>query len=488
MNKLSVRLVFGLLLLIAPLAAVGGVGTSNDRGLDVAFPLDLAASPPTALDANGWPSNPRWNYQLTYPDVPNALKLCGGLPTDRHDWLRARLGTPSCVTEDAVDFDDGVAFRVRLPGYHVAVPIPVCNLGALIPKLSGGTIGRGNVFKFHGHLNWLQPVTFAGFASGLSHSNNPFDHDHDINLATPNEPAMTNGNQPGSALVQGVWVRQKALHLEFDSRETVDHYDALPWWRTFKRAQAAFVDHHYAVASGVLGLDAEHTGGSELHPVWALAIAQKGEPDRDPNNDRWSFFIRNWGDEGFCSRRQWTSGPDRITLTLKIPWWAGATGATPTRLLMQKSQGAGAPQIAVVAKSAEKGIYLSVALPAGADKAWAAGEIQIRWTHAKPKTPPPVPPASAPESPSDLDEYASKVVAAVATKPLGRSGGVLVAKPNPPFTTTVPPRPEPVRVQAENDQRRVSDDSRAYLDLCHASHPARPKRFWKWFCAGSSKS
>jgi hypothetical protein len=99
-----------------------------------------------------------------------------------------------------------------------------------------------------------------------------------------------------------------AIHLEFDSDETVDNISD-GWWNQFH----SMVDEGDASARqligetgnglpdaiviGLMGLDAEHGGGSELHPVYVMAIHLQD----DPNNDQWAILARNWGDEGECS-------------------------------------------------------------------------------------------------------------------------------------------------------------------------------------------
>jgi hypothetical protein len=64
------------------------------------------------------------------------------------------------------------------------------------------------------------------------------------------------------------------------------------------------VNGTYAVATGLFGLDAEHEGYSELHPIYALSVLVACAETPDTNgyfNDEWAVFVRNWGNEGFCA-------------------------------------------------------------------------------------------------------------------------------------------------------------------------------------------
>src|SRR5262249_49496200 len=93
---------------------------------------------------------------------------------------------------------------------------------------------------------------------------------------------------------------------EFDSDETIDHFRT-PWWERFHRAvddsnarARQMIDGSFAIVTGLVGLDCEHTCGNELHPVRALAM--NVQPSID--DDLWAIFVRNWGNEGFCGTSQ----------------------------------------------------------------------------------------------------------------------------------------------------------------------------------------
>jgi hypothetical protein len=68
--------------------------------------------------------------------------------------------------------------------------------------------------------------------------------------------------------------------------------------------------------TGLVGFDTEHGGKAEVHPVWAMAIRVKD----DPSDEVWAIFVRNWGNEGYCSQDQHYLDLLSNTFTFKLPW------------------------------------------------------------------------------------------------------------------------------------------------------------------------
>jgi len=117
------------------------------------------------------------------------------------------------------------------------------------------------------------------------------------------------------------------LHSEFNSDQTINHFHTFYWdllhesvdedagkggvlgsWKFIKipkprytKTRAIF-DGKEAIIMGLYGLDCAHECGAELHPVYAMAI-HLNEND-ELNDDSWAIFVRNWGDEGYCSSGQ----------------------------------------------------------------------------------------------------------------------------------------------------------------------------------------
>jgi hypothetical protein len=251
----------------------------------------------TVRDPNGLPHNPRWAFQQVgsggQMPLADPERQCGGFPTTNDE--SRRRGDPQCTDQDT---------RVDLPtGWHK----PVC--GAELLK-------DGRWDKLRGHVNW-QPVTVSGYLTWNDVSPRyPFgDGDHTLSL----EPAEEDGTTRLAGLtryntVQGY--NLYAYHIEYSGTEMVDHFSH-PWWTAHRdRVESGEVpaDHHplpgqivngtYAIATGLFGLDAEHKGYSELHPVYALSVLVScaEAPDADGYfNAEWAVFLRNWGNEGFCA-------------------------------------------------------------------------------------------------------------------------------------------------------------------------------------------
>jgi hypothetical protein len=117
------------------------------------------------------------------------------------------------------------------------------------------------------------------------------------------------------------------VHIEFDSRETVDQWNNTDtWWKKFHQEngidkadseRSGLIDGHYAVVIGMLGMDtytgpahaASSHGKTELHPVYAMFV--RVDQNEILKQTSWAFFVRNWGNEGYC-------GPDDVKLKRQV--------------------------------------------------------------------------------------------------------------------------------------------------------------------------
>lgn len=249
-----------------------------------------------ARDPIGLPINPRWRFQRKTASGQMPLAdpewQCGGFPT-RNDESRRR-GDPPCTDQET---------HVDLPtGWHK----PVC--GAEL--LADGRWG-----KLRGHVNW-KPATVGGYLTwdGASGSYPFGDGDYNLTLEPAEDDATT--RRPGLTHYNKVKGREMhAYHIEFNGLETVERFGH-EWWTAHREhvksdtvpASAApgpgqIPDGTYAVVTGLFGLDAEHKGHSELHPVYALSLLASCAETPDAEgyfNDEWAVFVRNWGNEGFC--------------------------------------------------------------------------------------------------------------------------------------------------------------------------------------------
>jgi hypothetical protein len=303
------------------------VAVKSVRAADAApAPMDLVGSGST--DENGVALNPQWGLQVTEPgSVPDVPQICFTVP----GWF----DNPLCSTQH--------------PGVDIAAGLRllICAIGTTTP--------------IPGHVNYF-PSTYEGplFWDSFDF----FDGDYNVQLVPPTQNGLTSHNPV-------------SLKGEFDSRETIDHFGT-PWWVVFRLVPDAIkkilIDGKPAIMSGFTGVDCEHGCPSELHPVWVLAI----HVHDDPADDVWAVFVRNWGNEGFCSDAQhevnWAG--NRFTLTL--PWRAGATSARlgPGTVFLANDAGISGSWRSVPGEK----VNLTFTLPAPSSRAIVHGELHLGWS------------------------------------------------------------------------------------------------------------
>jgi hypothetical protein len=239
------------------------------------LPWDLAAafSPDAASDDNCLPLNPRWLWQR--PNVANVPAF----------------------------------------GRNQATQITGTDNSATCAAKSGGR---------DGHVNWID-VTYTGKLQWEGHDRHyPFgDDDYNVLLLRPTIPGtifMAGGTEANPVSIKG----------EFDSDETIDHFDRSSWWRRFHAAvdldgfntsgigtrAGGLIDGHDAVMTGLMSLDTFHSDNkSEIHPVHALAIRRTAVPN--PADDEWAIFVRNFGNQGYCGNGQ--HYVSRTSISIRIP-------------------------------------------------------------------------------------------------------------------------------------------------------------------------
>lgn len=246
-----------------------------------------------ALDPNGVPLSPRWNAQsappgggpLCLPD-PERKDVCSGFPKAGG----VPNGSPPC----------NQSARAEAPAKDVVHGV-VCNTG------------RG--FKrFSGHLNFV-PATYVGFLYYQGHSFPDDDLDFELLPAvsqaegwvlrrtglTTNRP-LDRGLEKRPELLASLQRKglDHALHVEAKASETLARFTRPGWLRLLGGKDSERKDHVAglpAVATGLLGLDAEHGAFSELHPAHALAI----QTACSAAEETWQVFVRTAGNEGWCS-------------------------------------------------------------------------------------------------------------------------------------------------------------------------------------------
>lgn len=269
--------------------------------------------PVNGFDDNLFPFNPDWAYFVRTGHPPDPGPECDEFPNTRpSDWGAGGsmfgMSVPVPCTTQQVTTDEA--------GRHVSAYF--CDMGREPPGY------------FHGHANW-EPATYEGKLEWFEHSSPGSDDDYSLDLHPFNRDGVTAANNGGDA-----------IHIEFDSDETIDHFDSSLWWHGFhdvvdqseiaaapprvREGPHSLIDGDLAEVTGMVGIDAAHTPAAELHPVYAIAIQTDRKAALRGGTDKWAIFARNWGDEGYCSSHDHPipAGP----ITVRIPWLNGARGVS----------------------------------------------------------------------------------------------------------------------------------------------------------------
>jgi hypothetical protein len=239
-ERIVQRLTFTFLVTIL----LGLQGCGRQKPMDAIWSAD-----PVKVDHNGLARNPVWAWQSQTGQLPDPCSFC---PCDK---------------------EDGQSWN------------SAANCTDATPEASSSTL-------CFGHWNWL-PVEYEGTVTWAGHSNSVYDDDDYYLYIKRDDQALETATS------------RDGVELEFDSDETVDYWDDTnTWWDDFHHnyvdnndeAAHGHIDGKFAIIVGLLGLDSQHGVHSELHPVYAMFVHVQD----DPRQDKWAFFVRNWGDEGFC--------------------------------------------------------------------------------------------------------------------------------------------------------------------------------------------
>jgi hypothetical protein len=220
------------------------------------------------------------------------------------------------------------------------------------------------------HYNFM-PITYQGQIAWEGHSNSVYDDDDYYGPITRADRAIytTSG---------------EFVHWEFNSEETVDNWDETStWWNLFHHNEVdvsdneakAHMDNDSAIIIGLLNIDGQHSNPCELHPVYAMFLQQQVvnfdnifPVAATKNNLVYHFFVRNWGDQGYCSNGQEYLFYDYIKV--KIPGAAKMTAANVYRPGDAKfnQMGWGVEQL-------PDGVLLTFHLNSPSDKSWFVGDL-----------------------------------------------------------------------------------------------------------------
>ncbi len=350
-------------------------------------PFDLVWD---AVDYNGLPLNPKWASQVNPPGSrPGPDPLCNNFRYV-YDLLDPRFpqssnnprvrvgvlyGSPACTTQQpsidvASGFHGEACDRFGLP--HYSRP------------------------AVRGHVNW-GAATYEGRLTWEGHSlESPGgDHDYELRLFPPGGAGLTSG--------------EESIELEFDSRETIDAFPhKTPWWDAlhqdvhradvalaaysaaaltptdpllnYRRQEAeqavgvvqAKINNRPAIAIGLFGLDCGHSCSPELHPVYALAI----NVDDNPSRDVWAIFVRNWGNEGYCSHFDHPLNRQSITFFLRRPGATSVSIRNETAFYPNWEGGGAGPFVELVPN---EGARVTFYLPEPDARGLINGELHLQW-------------------------------------------------------------------------------------------------------------
>jgi hypothetical protein len=292
-------------------------------------------SPGFVVDDNFLLKNPVWgtiaDKRTTTNPAPGNFCPCGS--GDPNKWTSA----PDCTNQD-VSYND----------YYWANAIG-CPDGA--------------------HMNYF-PIAYEGSICWGDHSG--ADDDYNFRIRRKDEALNTAG-----------W--DGFMQTEFDSDETVDHWDDTgTWWNDFHHnkvdqsdgAAHEAIDGKFAIVIGEAGMDYEHGCHIELHPVYAMFVHVKD----DPNDDHWAFFVRNWGDEGYCGNNQiyyrnLFTGDN--TITIRLPH-EHATLKSFTQNI--RSVNDHNHKTFLLFSPVPDGLMLRFSLDAPEEHTTIVGDINIQWT------------------------------------------------------------------------------------------------------------
>ncbi len=221
------------------------------------------------IDDNYLPLNPLFGKEY-YKNIHPSSEECNRFPNTGDN---TQFGNPPCTSQrPTVDEPTGVASVIC----HCNHPLD-------------GTV--------HGHVNWFN-VTYTGNI-WFQDWQGSFYEDDDIDML-----ALTNNHF--GVLNTNDRIPQQ-IGIEFKFEETIKLFNT-PWWNQFKsnlndntvgweRIKQS-IDGKPVIFTGLFGIDNQHDTRTEIHPTHFLAIKYFDSPSQE----KWAFFARNWGNEGYCSQ------------------------------------------------------------------------------------------------------------------------------------------------------------------------------------------
>jgi hypothetical protein len=413
-------------------------------------------------DANGLPLNPYWGLEKTQHEIPPREQSQHPFPCEADPYSSACTENKNLVMDP--------------PQFPNSIICKVGNLGA----------------KFNGHADWL-----VGSQHGcVDWENQSADEDYNFRLfpPAPNQSLLTKNNN-------------QFIGLEFDFEETIAGAQSKFW--TDLRAEVDKENndtksHEHEIAGilnpnhvdinpraaviGLVGVDCEHGCKSEIHPVLGFAI----ETNPDPNDNTWDVFVRNWGDEGFCSRYRHImdfSGNQLNVLLFDDPdSQAPIVIPEQTRMFVSENAKVAFP---LIGYWANRGPVISFTLPSPEETlAFVELEIHFKWNKLTAPSCAAAPPnllrRAAPAEPEAAEQYwrqlqrqkpaAPTTVPKAMAKPPRKM--VEVATPQTvevkSFTPPSKLAPAPRRVALATDKQRALKNTQDVQAICQAQNNQLP--------------
>lgn len=314
------------------------------------LPLDLVSD---RQDGNKFPINPWWSIQKGSPpmSIVTPSLVCPEMPLSRDHFM-------TCTSQITSDEWTGKFLAICNPNFTIAPGI------AKFLDVCDATQSQAcsNYWTHHPtteavHFNWGLATFIGSVHAGDLLGSGP-DEDLNIDLlptdpADISKPAVPVAVTAGTACYLG---HPDRIHIEFDRAESAafmadDQVWLAKWVRLIDAEWDASQTLHpdirpalhdmqcdglgdcrtpclknngpgcLAVVTGLVGIDVEHCETTEVHPAVGFAL-RVGHELISPGKlrERWTFFLRNRGDEGDCGRGKHGIPASLGSLDLSLPW------------------------------------------------------------------------------------------------------------------------------------------------------------------------
>ncbi len=295
--------------------SAAGPGCIQGRALDFAT---------TTADANGFAENPSYVWTRLVGSDPNPKDVCS--------WS-SKTGTNKaddatlCATASSRDSE----------WYCV----------------QGTTPGR-----IAGHMNWTQgPVTFSGHIASPTYDSGDSEYTFDMTSVADSLYVTT----------------QSSPQVEFDTRETIDKVSSTKQGLDMVLHEDNLHDAN-AIITGVAGLDCAHSCNTEWHPALAFFVHTKV----DTEDDTWVFFVKNFGNQGWCGSQEIDTTMQDYTVRLPEAFSTNVALANGTSVAATNSVAADGFSFSMDPNGG--GALFHFSLPPASQKGVILGELHLNWT------------------------------------------------------------------------------------------------------------